>query len=149
LQIICTSERDLRIVHVIEPTALWRRRLARWLLALWRLLWSLLWSALLWSWLAWLLRLLGLAALLTILLTLISIAQQLELSHNNVNRVLFNASLVCVLAVLDAAFDVERATLADVLSSNLCQPVIERDTVPLSVFGDFPSLLVFATATGS
>jgi hypothetical protein len=53
--------------------------------------------------------------------------------------------LAGVLAVLQAAFHIDRAALLDVFASDLGQAVIEGDAVPLRVF-NFAGGLVLAAA---
>lgn len=56
--------------------------------------------------------------------------------------------MVGVLAVFQAAFDVNWPAFFDIFASNFSQAVIEGDTVPLSVFNGFARRAVFAAAGG-
>ena len=67
---------------------------------------------------------------------------------NDVDGVLFDAGLVGVFAVLQAAFNVNRAAFFNVLAGNFGQTVIESDAVPLGVFDRFARGAVFAAAGG-
>ena len=139
------DERDV-IVHVLESAAM-ASAAALWSLALLPL-WGLALLATLSGALLVALGALSAALLATLsaaLLAVITTAKQLQFGSDDVARGFLNTGcFVGVDAVLDAAFDVARLALLEVLASNLGQAVIERDAVPLGVFDDLAADFVFA-----
>ncbi len=72
----------------------------------------------------------------------------MQFGGDDVDRVALDAGLVGVFAVLEAAFDVNRAPFFDVLTGNLGHALIEGDAVPLGVFDQLAAGAVFAPAGG-
>jgi len=75
-------------------------------------------------------------------------AQHLHVLGDDVGRVTLDAVLVGVLAGLQAAFDVDRGALLEVLAHDLGQAAEERDAVPFGQFLLFAGLAVLRLVRG-